>query len=101
MEHCKIPKLLNDLTVTKFLTRKWIKENDLSNRQYSVNKNVRSEAPMLTPGLCYYSDAYIVVEIDPLAARNVDMLRKNVAFKNNASFRSCFSKINNTLIDNA
>ena len=48
MEHRKIPKLLIDLTVTKFVTKKWIKENDLSNRQYSVNKNIRSAAPMLT-----------------------------------------------------
>ena len=36
MEHHKIPKLLIDLTVTKFVTKKWIKENDLSNRQYKV-----------------------------------------------------------------
>ena len=41
MEHHKISNLLNDSTVSKFLTRKWIKLIDLSNDQYSVNKNVR------------------------------------------------------------
>ena len=41
MEHHKIPNLLNDSTVLKFVTRKWIKLSDLSNGQYSVNKNVR------------------------------------------------------------
>ena len=41
MEHHKISNLLNDSTVSKFVTRKWIKLIDLSNDQYSVNKNVR------------------------------------------------------------
>ena len=41
MEHYKISNLLNDSTVSKFVTRKWIKLIDLSNDQYSVNKNVR------------------------------------------------------------
>ena len=30
MEHPKISKLLNDSTVSKFVTRKWIEVNDLS-----------------------------------------------------------------------
>ena len=30
MEHSKISKLLNDSSVSKFVTKKWIKENDLS-----------------------------------------------------------------------
>ena len=32
--------LQNDSTVSKFVTRKFIEVNDLSNGQYSVNKNV-------------------------------------------------------------
>ena len=47
MEHHKISKLLNDPTVSKFVTKKWIKVNDLSSRQYSVNKNVRFKTSML------------------------------------------------------
>ena len=38
MEHHKIFKLLNNSTVLKFLTKKWIEINDLLNEQYSVNK---------------------------------------------------------------
>ena len=34
-------KILNDSTVSKFLTKKWIEVNDLSSGQYSVNKNIR------------------------------------------------------------
>ena len=54
--------------------------------------------------LCDYSDAYIVVKwtiaILAAAANENDKAQKNVAFKNNAPFRSCISKINGTLIDN-
>ena len=47
MEHSKISKLLNDSTVSKFLTRKWIEVNDLLGDQYSVDKNTRFNTPML------------------------------------------------------
>ena len=40
MEHHKISKLFNDSVVSKFVTRKWIEENDLSGGQYCVNKNM-------------------------------------------------------------
>ena len=60
---------------------------------------------MLRSDFCDYSDAYIVVKgtIDflALAANENDKAEKNVAFKNNAPFTSCISKINSTLIDNA
>ena len=55
---------------------------------------------MLRLDLCDYSDAYIVVKgtIDLLfAAENeTDKAEKDVAFKSNAPFRSCISKINIT-----
>ena len=57
MEHYKISKLLNNSTVSKFVTRKWIEVNDLSGSQYSVNKNLRLKTPMLSSDLCDYIDA--------------------------------------------
>ena len=105
MEHYKISKLLNDSTVSKFVTKKWVKVNDLSSGDYSINKNIRFKTSMLRSYLCDYSDAYIVVKgtIDLLAAaaNEYDKAEKDFAFKNNAPFRSCISKINSTLIDNA
>ena len=60
---------------------------------------------MLRSYLCDYGDAYIVVKetINLLtAAANVnDKVEKNIAFKNNAPFRSWISKFNSTLIENA
>ena len=52
MEHFKICKLLNDSTVSKFLTRKWIEVNDLSSRQYATNKNMMFKTSMLRSDLC-------------------------------------------------
>ena len=60
---------------------------------------------MLRSDLCDYSDAYIVVkgrkDLLAIAANENDKAQKNVVFKNSASFRSCISKVNSTLIDNA
>ena len=60
---------------------------------------------MLRLDLCDYSDVYIIVKgtIDLLAAapNKHDKSHKDIAFKNNAPFRSCISKINSTLMENA
>ena len=60
MYHHKISKLLNDSTVSKFMTKKLVKVNYLSSGQYSFNKNIRFEASMLGTDLCDYSDAIAV-----------------------------------------
>ena len=57
---------------------------------------------MLRPDLCDYSDAYIFAKGVITATNPNDAKRnKSVAFKNNAPFINCISKINNVLIDNA
>ena len=43
MEHFKISKLLDDSTVSKFVTKQWVKVNDLSSAKCSVNKNIGSK----------------------------------------------------------
>ena len=87
------------------MTRKWIEVNDLSNGQYSVNRNIRSKTPMLKSGWFDYSDADIVVKgkINRLAAaaNENDGSGKDVPFKNNTPFRLCIPKRNSTLTGNA
>ena len=57
---------------------------------------------MLRSDLCDYSDAYIVVKGTITVTRPGSiMYDKKLAFKNNAPFTSCISKINKTLIDKA
>ena len=61
---------------------------------------------MLRSDLCDYSDAYIVVKggivfTKANGRRVIDIRNRFLAFKNNAPFTNCISKINNVLIDNA
>ena len=61
---------------------------------------------MLRSDLCDYSDAYIVVKRDITLTKTnrrgiIDIRNRFLAFKNNAPFTNCISKINNVLIDNA
>ena len=57
---------------------------------------------MLRSDWCNYSDSYIVViGIITVTDPDDDAYDKKSAFKNNAPFNSCISKINNTLAGNA
>ena len=58
---------------------------------------------MWSSDLCNYSLAYIVVKerISVTGTNAANRRNKKVTFKNNASFRLCISKINNTLVYNA
>ena len=60
MENYEISKLLNGLSVSKFVTKKCIKVNNLSSRQYCANKNIRFKTSMLRSDLCDYSNVCIV-----------------------------------------
>ena len=62
MEYYKTSKLLNDSTVSKFATKKWIEASDLSLSQYSVNKSIRFKTSVLRSDLCDYSDSFIIVK---------------------------------------
>ena len=56
---------------------------------------------MLRYDLCDFSNAYIVVK-GTITVTNPDNAKRNksVAFKNNAPFINCISKINGVKIDN-
>ena len=58
---------------------------------------------MIRSELCDFSDAYIVVKGDITLEgdNNANKRNKNLAFKNNAPFINCISKINGVKIDNA
>ena len=68
MEHYKISKLLNDSTVSKF---------DLSNGQYSANKNIRFKTSIFRSDLFDYCDAYIVVKGRISVTRTNDANRRD------------------------
>ena len=101
MEHHKISNSLNDSTVSKLFTKKWVEINDLSSGQYSVNKNIRFKISLLRSDLCDYSDAFIVVKgtISITGINDNNKRNKEITFKNNAPLKSSITKINNKYID--
>ena len=58
---------------------------------------------MLRSNLCDFNEAYIVVKGDVTLEGDNDANKenKNLAFKNNAPFINCISKLNRVNIDNA
>ena len=106
MEFQKISNLLditsNNKDLTKYVTKKWIEVYDQSEKNYNLNKEIRTKTPMFRSDLCDFSDAYIVVKGD-ITVTNPNNAKRNkaVAFKNNAPFTNCISKINGVKIDNA
>ena len=102
MEHYKISTLLNDSIVIKFVTMKWVEVNDLSSGQYSVKKNIKFKTSMLRSDVCDYSATYIGLKgrISVIGTYDANRRNNKLTFKNNAPFRSCISKINNTFIEN-
>ena len=90
MQHYKIFKLWNDSTASKFVTKEWIKVNDVSSDQYSDNKKMKFKTSMLRSDLCDYSDAYIVVKgiINVWGTNANNRINKKLTFKSNIPFRS-------------
>ena len=79
----------------RFVTKKWIKVYDQSEKNYNLNKEIRIKTLMLRSDLCNFSDAYIVVK-GVITVTNPDDAKRNksLAFKNNAPFINCISKTN-------
>ena len=104
MEYQKITNLLGNTSnkVPRFITKNWIEVHDQSGGTYNTNKQIRFKTLMVRSDLCDFSDACTAVK-GKIIAKNPDndAYDKKLAFKNNAPFTSCISKINNTLIDNA
>ena len=106
MEFQKIINLLDTTSDNKdlprFVTKKWIEVDDQSEKNYNINKENRIKTAMLRSDLCDFSEAYIVVKgYIIVTTPNNAKKTKAVAFKNNAPFITCISKINGVQIDSA
>ena len=106
MEFQKIVNFLDttsdDEDLHRFVTKKWIEVYDQSGGNYNINNEIRIKTSMLRPDLFDFSDAYIVVT-GTITVTNPDNAKRNkaAAFKNNAPFINCISKINGVKIGNA
>ena len=107
----KITNILGTILdeVPIFITKKWVKVYDQSGSaddRYKPSKQIRFKTSMLRSDLCDFHDAYIVVKGTITLTKTdgrgfIDIRNRFLAFKNNAPFTNCISKINNVLIDNA
>ena len=103
MEYQKITNLLGNTSdkAPRFIAKKLIEVHDQSGGTYNTNKQIRFKKSMLRSNLCDYSDAYIVVKGNiTVTNTNNNAYDKKIVFKNNVTFTTCISNINNTLIDN-
>ena len=106
MEFTKIVNFLDttsdDKDLPKFFTKKWIEVYNQSEKNYNPNKEIRFKTSMLRSDLSGFSDAYIVVKgIITVTNQNNAKRNKAAAFKDNAPFINCISKINDVKTDNA
>ena len=107
MEYQKIINLLDTAfdNVPRFFTKKWVEvqyQSGNAENRCKPTKQIRFKSSMLQSDLCDCSDAYIVVKgIITVAYPNDPNHKNKLAFKSNAPFISCISKINNALFDNA
>ena len=76
MERYEISELLNDSTVSRFVTKmnpiKWLRSG-----QYSVNKNIRFKTSVLRSDLCDFSNAFIVVKETITSERDNNAKKRN------------------------
>ena len=104
MEFNKINNFLGDSSdkVARFVTKKWIEIHPQSTKDFNPNKQIKFKTPMLRSDLCDYSEAYVWVKGDVTATDPTPNIIFNdyFAFKHNAPFISCVSKINNKLVEN-
>ena len=93
----------DDKDLPRFATKKSIEVYDQSEGNYNVNEEIRIKTSMLRSDLCDFSDAYIVVKGDITLESGNDANKRNkdLAFKNNAPFINCISKMNGVKTDNA
>ena len=52
----------HDKELPRFVTKKWIKVYDQSEKNYNPNREIRIKTSMLRSDLCDFSNAYIVVK---------------------------------------
>ena len=84
--------------VPRFNTEKWLEVHDQSWKICNTNKQIRLKTSVLWSKLC---DCSVVTGTINVTDPDNNAYDKKLAFKNNAPFTSCITKMNNTLVDNA
>ena len=101
METQKIGNLLNDSDNESsiFATKRWYIINDQNNGQYGKYDSTFKFEKVITPFLCDYSDAYILLTGNIKVADGDE--DTEAAFKNCAPFTRCVTHINDEHVKTA
>ena len=94
----------DDKDLPRFVTKKLIEFYDQSEGNYNVNKEIIIKTSILRSDLWNFSYTYNIILKEDITLEddnNANKRNKNLAFKNNAPFINCISKINGVEIDNA
>ena len=99
MEFQKIINLL-DITsdekhLPRYVTKKWIEVCDQSEKNYSVNKEIRIKTRMLRSHLCDFSDAYIVLKGNITVVKKIFTVNDFEAPNNTAVIATATNGANN------
>ena len=81
---------MNEVSDSKFVTRKWSIVNDQWNTNYDAGKEIIYNTEVLNSNLSNNNDAYILVRGDIMVARNIAV---RVVFKNCATFTTKLSAL--------
>ena len=98
MEFQKIVDLLDiisdDKDLSRFVTKKWIEAYDQSEKNYTVNKEIRIKTPTLRSDLCDFSDTYIVAKGDITLEgdNNANKCNKNLTLKKKCTIYKLYLK---------
>ena len=98
-KHQKKLNLLNEVSDSKFVTRKWKIVNDQSNVNFDAGNEIIYNTEVSKPNLGYFNDTYILVDGDITTNRRA--LPTEAAFNNCAPFTKSITKISRTTIDDA
>ena len=100
MEFQKIINLL-DITsdykdLPRYVTKKWIEVYDQSEKDYSVNKEIRFKTSMLRTDLCDFSGVYIVVKGNITVVKKIFTANDFEAPNNTAAIATATNNANNS-----
>ena len=91
MEHQKTVNLLNEISGSKFVTKKWKIASDQLSKNYDLGSEVIYYTEVLNSNLCDFNDACILVRGNIITTRRNNPTQ--VVFKNFAPFINCITEI--------
>ena len=86
------------MTNINFLQKMVCYNSQTAKGKYNQNNSIKFKTENIKPGLCDYSDAFVLVTGDITVTSNNNT---DIAFKKSAPLSTCKTKINDVIVDKA